>query len=172
MTFSETIADWLAEKGITHAFGIIGGGNVTLWAALAAHPKITVVATHHEQAAAMAATYYYRVSGKMALTIVTTGAGSANAITGLMAAWMDSMPLLVISGNEATRYHNVGGRGWGFQGYDSSAFVKPYTNRAMRMFKSDEPTHILDMCLKSALTPRQGPVWIDIPKDVQGAMAA
>jgi acetolactate synthase-1/2/3 large subunit len=115
----------------------------------------------------MAAAYYYRVSGKMALTIVTTGAGSTNAITGVMAAWMDSVPLLVISGNDKSSQYGVDGRGFGFQGYDSSEFARPCTKVAMRILKSDAPDRLLDICYKHALAPRQGPVWVDIPRDVQ-----
>lgn len=165
-TQAHKVAEWLAAKDITHAFGIIGGGNVYLWDAITRLGKTKLVCVHHEQAAAMAATYYYRTSGRMALTLVTTGAGSTNAITGVMAAWMDSMPLLVISGNESLAYHGDGGRGFGFQGYLSWHVARPFTKLAEPLVVSR-----LDFALKTALEGRQGPVWLDFPKDKQNALA-
>ena len=114
----------------------------------------------------MAAMYYFRTCGRLALTLVTTGAGSTNVITGVMAAWMDSVPLLVISGNEASKFHSEGGRGFGFQGYKSWHVAQGFTKLA-------EPLTLdsLEEDLNIALTPRQGPIWLDFPKDVQDAMA-
>ena len=166
MTAAEAVALWLKAKGITHSFGIIGGGNVTLWDAIARLGYTHLVCCHHEQAAAMAATYYFRTCGRMALTLVTTGAGSTNAITGVMAAWMDSIPLLVVSGNEASKYYKDGGRGFGFQGYRSADIAAPFTKAAglLRL-------EYLSIDLQVALAPRQGPVWLDFPKDEQSALA-
>src|SRR3990167_1038132 len=130
MTKAEALAQWLATKEITHAFGIIGGGNAPLWDAIARLEKTRLICVHHEQAAAMAAAFYFRTSQRMALVLVTTGAGSTNAITGVMSAWMDSVPLLVVSGNEASKYHGDGGRGFGFQGYKSWHVAQGFTKRA------------------------------------------
>ena len=96
MNVAQAIAHWLADKEITHAFGIVGGGNVAIWDAITRLEKTRLVSVHHEQAAAMAASFYYRTCGKLSLCLVTTGAGSANAITGVLAAWMDQVPLIVI----------------------------------------------------------------------------
>jgi len=128
--------------------------------------KTRLICVHHEQAAAMAADYYYRTCRQLALVLVTTGAGSTNTITGAMAAWMDSVPLLIISGNEASIYHADGGRGFGFQGYKSWHVAQSFTKRA-------KPLRIKDLAsdLKLALAPRQGPVWLDFPKDEQNALA-
>lgn len=166
MTKAEAVARWLKAKEITHSFGIIGGGNVTLWDAVARLGYTRLVCCHHEQAAAMAAAYYFRTSGRMALTLVTTGAGSTNVITGVMAAWMDSIPLLVISGNEASKYYKDEGRGFGFQGYESADVAAHFTKRAL-------PLHLPELAadLQCALSPRQGPVWLDFPKDEQSALA-
>jgi len=166
VTKARAFAQWLADKEITHAFGIIGGGNAPLWDAIARLAKTRLICVHHEQAAAMAATYYYRTSQRMALVLVTTGAGSTNAITGVMAAWMDSVPLLVISGNESSQYHQDGGRGFGFQGYNSWMAASHFTKAAgpLRLIS-------LDSYLQIALKPRQGPVWLDFPKDVQNELA-
>ena len=166
MTNAETVAQWLADKEIKHAFGIIGAGNIPLWDAITRLGATTIICCHHEQAAAMAAAYYYRKCGRLALALVTTGAGSTNVVTGVMAAWMDSVPLLVISGNEASKFHEDGGRGFGFQGYKSWHVAQGFTKRA-------EPLELtlLDDNLKHALAARQGPVWLDFPKDVQNALA-
>ena len=163
---ADEIAKWLARNGVNHAFGIIGGGNVVLWDAITRLGSTELICCHHEQAAVMAATYYYRTCGKLALALVTTGAGSTNALTGVVAAHMDSVPVLIISGNEASKYMNKPTRVWGVQGYDSSGMAGlgcKYSTRATGL-----PD--LDSLAKTALTPRQGPVWVDIPKDVQSAM--
>ena len=168
MTGAELVAKWLADKEIKHAFGIIGGGNVCLWDAITRADYTDLICCHHEQAAAMAATYYYRTCGRLALTLVTTGAGSTNACTGVMAAWMDSISLLVISGNEASKYYEAGGRGFGFQGYKSAEVAKHFTKLAL---SGPLVPSLLDSVLRVALEPRQGPVWLDFPKDLQSAVA-
>ena len=165
MTVADSIARWLHEKGITHAFGIVGGGNVALWSAITDLGKTELVCVHHEQAAAMAAAYYYRVSGRVPLCLVTTGAGSANAITGVLAAYFDSIPLLVISGNEPSRFFSEPVRVKGYQGYPSAYWHKPFCKWTGLMQIGGR--EILDEARDIALAPRQGPVWVDCPKDVQ-----
>ena len=166
MIVAEKIAAWLHEKRIEIAFGIIGAGNATLWDAITRLGKTKLICTHHEQAAVMAAGAYYRISGKICLALVTTGAGSTNAITGVASAYMDSTPVIVISGNEASKYIGADTRVWGVQGYGSYEMVKDCTKGAYR-FK--EGMQNFDYAMAKALKPRQGPVWIDIPKDVQSA---
>ena len=168
MIVADKIAEWLHEKGITTAFGIVGGGNVTLWDAITRLGKTQIVSTHHEQAAVMAASAYYQVSRRVSIALVTTGAGSTNAITGVVAAYMDSIPVLVISGNEASKYMEAPTRVWGVQGYDSIAMVKSATKCAIRP-PANECMSALRLIHDIAIKPRQGPVWIDIPKDVQNA---
>jgi acetolactate synthase I/II/III large subunit len=167
MRIADAIARWLADKGITLGFGIIGGGNVVLWDAIAELGHTELVCCHHEQAAAMAAAYYARSKQCVGFALVTTGAGSANAITGVMAAYMDGIPLLVISGNEASHHMSAPTRVWGVQGYDSSGLVSgkavKHSTRLMSGFKGFDLEH------RIAVDAPQGPVWIDIPKDVQGA---
>ena len=166
MNVADNIALWLAEKEIKHAFGIIGAGNCGIFDAVARLGKTTLVCTHHEQAAVQAATYYYRASKKVACALVTTGAGSANALTGVIAAWMDSQPVLVISGNEPTNFFNVSHpRVIGVQGFDSVELVRPITKYAARMSVADY--RYLNHAYDQMLSPRMGPVWIDVPRDVQ-----
>jgi acetolactate synthase-1/2/3 large subunit len=165
---AERIALWLRDKGITHAMGVIGGGNVVLWDAITRLGATKLISTHHEQAAVMAANAYYQVSRQIAVALVTTGAGSTNAITGAMAAYMDSVPVLVISGNEASKYMNAMTRVWGVQGYDSALVAHPFCKSVTRLMNA-QSIGIMDSLYDLALAPRQGTVWIDIPKDVQNA---
>lgn len=169
MKVCELVSEWLTKKGITHAFGIIGGGNVALWDAIARNPQVTLVSVHHEQAAAMAAAAFQRVSGRPALCLVTTGAGSTNAVTGVMAAWMDSVPLMVISGNDPLRYLDEPIRCKGTQAFDQCEVVKSMTKIARRVTQPENTDFLLNYCLTAALAPREGPVWLDIPKDIQVA---
>lgn len=170
MTVADRIAEWLHEKGITHAFGIIGAGNIALWDAITLLQKTQIVCHHHEQAAVMAAGSYYRISGRIGVALVTTGAGSTNAITGVASAYMDSTPVLIISGNEARKYLGATTRVLGVQGYGSCEMVfDEIVKSADRINRPDFAIPILDMFLKDAITPRMGPVWCDIPKDVQSA---
>lgn len=169
-TVSQWIAEFLSEKGITHAFGIIGAGNVTLFDAIAAHGKTKIVPCHHEQAAAQAATAYFRVSRRLAVVLCTTGAGSSNAVTGVLAGFMDSVPLLVLSGNEPAPYFDVPHpRVIGVQGYDSSSVARGFTKHAWRVDDASLAQHIFHQAHELALAHRQGPVWIDVPRDLQSA---
>lgn len=170
MKVADQIAKWMADKEITHAFGIIGGGNVALWDAIARLAKTQIICMHHEQAAAMAGAYYFRTAGRIAPVLVTTGAGSSNAITGVLAAWMDSTPLLVISGNEASKHMGAPTRVWGVQGYGSSELVRPIVKAAVRASAPDTAIGSLEGAYELCLSERHGPVWVDVPKDVQNAV--
>lgn len=167
MKVADQIAQWLAGRGLKHAFGIIGGGNVTLWDAITRLGKTELVCCHHEQAAAMAASYYARSTGNIGVALVTTGAGSSNAITGVLAAHMDGSPLLVISGNEASKYMEKPTRVWGVQGYDSAGVANHFTKWSLRLGDGDFATHALEQLCGEAMRAPQGPVWLDIPKDIQ-----
>jgi len=169
VTVADNIAEWLYGKRITTAFGVIGGGNVYLWDALTRLGKTEIVPCHHEQSSVLAAGAYFRASGKIAVALVTTGAGSTNAITGVASAFMDSTPVLVISGNEATKYMDAKTRVWGVQGYDSSRTADRFVKQSARIGLNDDWRFKFEFCLVQALLPRQGPVWVDVPKDSQNA---
>ena len=170
MRTADAVAHWLAEKDISHAYGIIGGGNHILFDAISKAGKTALVCCHHEQAAVMASCYHNRITGGIgSVALVTTGAGSTNAITGVMAAWMDSIPVIVLSGNEASKYMQAPTRVWGVQGYGSSEVVETVTKCAVRP-PADEVVSALWMLYDIALKPRQGPVYVDICKDVQNAI--
>ena len=115
---SDLIAQTLEELRITHVFGIIGAGNVHLFDSISKHGYSEIVCVHHEQAACMAMQTYYRVNGKLAAVLLTTGAGSTNGVTGVVSAWADSIPGLIITGNENSRFTSVENplRMWGVQG--------------------------------------------------------
>lgn len=168
MNVSDKLAEWLADNDITQAFGIVGAGNVAIFDAIHRLGKTAICCTHHEQAAVMAACYYYRICGKLSVALVTTGAGSTNAITGVAAAFMDSIPVIVISGNEPSKYFEMPHpRVVGVQGYTSSEVAKKVTKFSGRMPEASFVIDGLRWAKKVALRPRMGPCWVDIPRDIQ-----
>lgn len=170
MKVADAIAEYLVGFGITHAFGIVGGGNVTLFDAIA--KRINIVCCHHEQAAVMAAGAYFRICGQLAPAIVTTGAGSTNALTGVMAAYMDSTPVLVLAGNEASYHLKADTRVLGVQGYKGHWVANHMTKYAEPAWNPKKVLVRLEEAIKYAVAHRQGPVWLDVPKDVQNAELA
>ena len=100
---AEAVANQLVDNNICQVFGIIGSANAHLFDAIYQNPKLSLVCLHHEQACVMAAHGYYMQSGRMAAVIVTAGAGTTNALTGVVGAWADSIPVLIISGQESTK---------------------------------------------------------------------
>ena len=169
MTVADNIAEWLYEKGITTAFGIVGGGNTAIFEAIAKLGKTRIVCVHHEQAAVMAAGSYYRISGRLSVAIVTTGAGSTNTVTGLASAWMDRVPVLILSGNESSKYLDANTRVLGVQGYRSAEFARPFTKAAAQV-DADNWRVILDGFVDEILDAPYGPAWCDVPKNVQNAV--
>lgn len=170
-TVADRIAAFLAEKGVTHAFGIIGAGNAALFEAIARLGKTEIVCCHHEAAAVMAATAYGRTKGVCGVAIVTTGAGSANAITGALAAQMDSCAVIVISGNEPMKYLlGTPTRISGVQGFRTTEAVKDFVKLSRQMDASRIRSGALDIAWETALAPRPGAVWLDFPRDQFNAM--
>lgn len=163
MTVSDQIAEFLAEKGCLHAFGIIGAGNLAIFDAIHRLGRTQIICVHHEQAAAQAAIAYFRASSKIAPVLVTTGAGSANAITGVLSAWMDSIPLYVIAGQEASR--NDALRAYGVQGFDVLHSVSKMTKGRVSV-RQHSVVEWKDLW-NTMLEGRMGPVWIEVPTDVQ-----
>lgn len=169
---SDYIAKFLADQGIRHVFGIVGAGNAQIFDAITRLGYTEIVCVHHEQAAVMAATTYYRMSGKVSVALLTTGAGSTNGVTGVVSAWMDSMPVLVISGNENSRYTTADNplRIWGVQGYDSVEMAEKITKWSARIMQPESVVDVISRAYSIAGASRQGPVWIDIPMNIQAAM--
>mgnify|MGYP002672912779 CR=1 FL=1 len=170
---ADIIMDILVEKGITDCFGVVGGGAMHLDNALALNNKIHKYFNHHEQASAMAAEAYARISGKMAAVCVTSGPGATNTITGVMGCWQDSLPMLVLSGQ--VRYEisveksELPLRYRGIQEFEIIPSVKNMTKYAVMI--TDPLTIRRELCkaIDIAMNGRRGPVWLDIPLDIQSA---
>jgi acetolactate synthase-1/2/3 large subunit len=168
---SELIAESLEKMGIRHAFGIIGAGNVHLFEAIGKRGYTEIVCVHHEQAACMAVQTYYRTNGRLAAALLTTGAGSTNGVTGVVSAWADSIPCIVIAGNENSKFTFPENqlRMWGVQGYDSCEMVRRVTKYAERVTAPASAVYELEKGVHIALDGRPGPTWIEIPMDIQSS---
>ena len=171
---TDYIVKLLNEKGIDQVFMITGGGAMHLNDSFGKHPGMHVFFNHHEQACAIAAEGYFRVTGKMSVVNVTTGPGSLNTLTGVMGQWTDSVPVLYLSGQvkfETTVYScpELHLRQLGDQEINIIDIVKPVTKFAAALFDPADVRYVLEKAIYLATTGRPGPVWIDIPMNVQGA---
>jgi acetolactate synthase-1/2/3 large subunit len=170
---SDFVANFLADAGITDVFMLTGGGAMHLNNSLGKHPKLKVTFNHHEQASAMAAESYARLTNKMAVVNVTTGPGGINTLNGVFGAWTDSIPMFVISGQVRydTTIHSTGFniRQLGDQEVDIVSCVKPITKYADMVIDPQLIKYQLQKALFIATHGRPGPVWLDIPMNVQGA---
>jgi len=167
------------EKHTDHVFCLVGGGSMHLNDSLY-DSKLTPVYMLHEQSCAFAAQAYAHMTNKLGVCMVTSGPGATNAITGCLAAWMDSDPVLFISGNVPTQ-HSIGDSGRRYVGpqeCDIISMVKGITKYATKLqFPSwDEGITIMEMvdwilhdAIGIAQAERKGPVWLDVPLDIQGA---
>ncbi|MHB1677538.1 MAG: thiamine pyrophosphate-binding protein [Sulfuriferula sp.] len=169
---NDVIAEFLKDQEIRHVFGIVGAGNAQIFDAITRLGFTEIVCVHHEQAAVMAATTYYRMTGKVSVVLLTTGAGSTNGVTGVVSAWMDSMPVLVISGNENSRFTTAENplRIWGVQGYDSTQMVEKVTKWTDRIMIPEKVLNVISRAYAIASAARPGPAWIDIPMNIQAAL--
>lgn len=170
---ADIIMETLAENGITDAFCVVGGGAMFLNNAIALNPDINVIFNHHEQACAMACEGYARTKDKMALCLVTSGPGGTNTLTGVMGAYQDSIPMIVISGQVryATTIEESGLnlRRRGEQEFDIINSVKNMTKYAKMVINPLSIKQEVQKAIDIALSGRRGPVWLDIPLDVQSA---
>jgi acetolactate synthase-1/2/3 large subunit len=164
---SDVIVSFLLQKGITTVFGIIGSANSHIYNSCA-EAGIRIFNTHNEQAALLAAGAYYRTCGKMALALVTAGGGASNSITGVVSLWADSTPVIVISGQEKREYvdNHAHRRMFGTQGFDIVHMVSKTTKYA-KLVEATTVYEELEYAYHTALDGRKGPVWLDIPFDVQ-----
>jgi acetolactate synthase-1/2/3 large subunit len=169
MNNSQFIAKYLIKNGIDTAFGVTGGGAMFLNEAFRNEKKIKFIFTHHEQSAAMAADAYYRIKKKPAVVSVTSGPGGTNAITGVIGAWIDSIPLIVISGQVETKdlIGKSGTRQIGIQEANTIDMVKSITKYAKTIQKYHNLEKELNYAIKISEEGRPGPVWLDIPLDIQ-----
>lgn len=173
MRVADYIAQFCIEKGITDVFSVVGGGSMFLNDALGHKEGIRCIYNHHEQACAMAAEAYYKYKGKMPLVCVTTGPGGTNTVTGLLGAWQDSIPMFVISGQ--VRYETTVAstglnlRQFGGQEHQIVGTVKNVTKYAHMVADPLDIRYELEKAYDAAMSGRRGPVWLDIPLNVQGA---
>jgi acetolactate synthase I/II/III large subunit len=169
---SDYIARFLKERSVRHVFGIIGSGNAHIFDSIHNAGYTEIVCVHQEQAACMAAMTYYRTSGVVSAALLTTGAGSLNGVTGVVSAWADSIPLLAISSNENSKHTRPDNplRMWGIQGYDSVAMIQGVVKYAARVMEPARIRHELEKAWFLATSGRPGPVWIDVPMNVQSAL--
>lgn len=170
---SDYIARFLHENAIEHVFTVVGGGAMHLNDSLGHYPRLKCVYVHHEQTAAIAAESYARIHGKPAAVCVTTGPGGTNTLTGVCGAYLDSVPMIVISGqvryDTMSRSTGLPLRAMGDQEFDIIKSAQPMTKYAVMLEKSEDIRYCLEKAFYEACSGRQGPVWIDVPLDVQGA---
>lgn len=173
---SDFIFQHLVDKyGIRHCFMVTGGGAMHLNDSIGHTKGLTYICNHHEQASAIAGEGYYRASGYLAVTCVTTGPGGTNAVTGVLGQYLDSIPGLYISGQIKTStykhtYPYLNLRQLGDQEADIVSIVTPITKYARTIYNPLDIKYELDKAIAIALEGRPGPVWLDIPLDIQGAM--
>ena len=171
MRVADYIMAFLAAQGVRHVFLLPGGGAMHLVDALGRNRDLEYVPMHHEQACSIAAEAYSRVSGNLGVALVTTGPGATNAITGVAGAWIESVPMLVISGQvkRADMMRDTGVRQMGVQEVDIVSMVRRVTKYAITVKAPERIRFHLEKAVALARHGRQGPVWIDVPLDVQAA---
>ncbi len=174
---SDFIAKFLAEHKDTGktVFMVSGGGNMHLIDSLSRENRLEYICNHHEQACAIAAEGYARVTNKIGIAYVTTGPGGTNAITGVYGAWVDSIPTLTISGQvkfETTisSQPELNLRQLGDQEVNIIDLVKPITKYSVMITDKNSIKYHLQKAVYEANSGRPGPVWLDVPLDIQGAM--
>lgn len=174
MRLSDYIIQFLRDQyDIDTIFTVSGGGCIFLIDSLGTTPGVQYITTHHEQAASIAAEGYARMNGKLGACIVTSGPGCTNAITGTLCSWLDSVPVIVISGqvntDMTTNYTGLPLRQLGDQEFNIVESVKNMTKYAVQVNDSSEIRYHMEKACKLATTGRPGPVWIDIPLNIQSA---
>ncbi len=168
------ISQFLVEHGIKNCFMVTGGGAMHLNDALGHQEEMHCIFNHHEQACSIAAESYTRMTGEIAAVCVTSGPGGTNAITGVMGGWVDSIPMFILSGQvkrETTIWScmELGLRQLGDQEFDIVHSVSNMTKYAVMITNPEEIAYHLEKALYLAKKDRGGPVWLDIPLDIQGA---
>lgn len=176
MKLSDYVASFIADQGVRHVFLVTGGGAMHLNQSLGAQSKIESICNSHEQASAMCAESYAKVTNHLGVCMVTTGPGGTNAVTGVTGAWLDSTPTLFISGQVKRpdrmfdkQGTSLGMRQLGVQEVDIVSIVKPITKYAVTVLDPAEIRYHLEKAVHLAISGRPGPVWVDIPLDVQAA---
>ena len=171
MKVSDYICNFFVTKKIQKIFAISGAGNVHILNSIDNNDNLSCICPHHEQAGVMAALAYKRVSNKMGVMLTTQGGGSSNAITGVLNAWADSIPCLIISGQEKTQFlkEHKSLRMYGVQGFNVTKTVENITKYTAIVDNPKMIKYHLEKAFYYAETGRPGPVWLDIPIDIQAS---
>lgn len=177
MKLSDYVFQFVADQCVKHVFLVTGGGAMHLNASLAAEKRIEPICNSHEQATAMCAESYAKAVNGLGVALVTTGPGGTNAVTGVAGAWLDSTPTLFLSGQvkrpdrmfDQVTGKPLGMRQLGVQEVDITSIVAPITKYAVVVTDPLEIRYELEKAVYLALNGRPGPVWVDIPLDVQAS---
>jgi len=171
MKLSDYVMDVIADEGVKHVFMLPGGGAMHLNDSLGRSVRLEYICNLHEQACSIAAEAYGQYTNNLGVCMVTTGPGSTNAITGVAAGWMDSTPMLVVSGQvkRADLCHGKGTRQIGFQEINIVPVVQSITKYAVTVTEPESIRYHLEKSIWLAQNGRPGPSWLDIPLDVQAA---
>ncbi len=169
------VADYIMERlyaeDVKHVFMVTGRGALFLSDAVARHKELTGVSVHHEQAGAYAAVAYAQYNDKLGACLVSTGCAGTNALTGVLSAWQDGIPCVFISGQnmlqETSHYTGIPLRTFGQQEADIIPIVESVTKYATMITDSKQIVYEMEKALHLAQTGRKGPVWIDVPLDIQ-----
>ena len=175
MKLSDYVLKFVADLGVTNIFLVTGGGAMHLNQSLGAEPRIHSICNSHEQASAICAEGYAKATSGLGFCMVTTGPGGTNAVTGVAGAWLDSTPVLYVSGQvkrpdrmfDAVTGKPLGMRQLGVQEVDICSIVAPITKYAVTVLEPNDIKYHLEKAVYLAMNGRPGPVWIDIPLDVQ-----
>lgn len=171
---SAYVSQFLVDHGITHAFTVTGGGAMHLNDSLGHQEGLTCVYNHHEQACAIAAESYARIHNKIAALCVTTGPGGTNAMTGVVGGYLDSIPMLVLSGqvryDTTARSTGLHLRAMGDQEFDITRSAEAMTKYCEMVIEPERIRYCLEKAFYIANEGRPGPCWLDIPLNVQGSM--
>lgn len=171
---TDYIADFLAKNGVDTIFQVSGGGMMFLLDSVGRHSDIKVVCNHHEQASAMSALTYAKLNKNgLGACFLTTGCGGTNALTGLLNAWQDNISCFLFSGqsktSQTTALAGTALRQFGVQEADIVSVAKPMSKYAVMITDANDIAYHLEKALFLAKSGRSGPVWIDVPMDIQGA---
>ena len=171
MNVSEFIFDFFAQKGIDTVFMVTGGQAMWLNDAVGKSGKYDIICTHHEQSAAMSADAYGRMKNKPAIALVTAGPGSVNAMNGVVGGYTDSAPMIVISGQAALSFvqyqEETRIRQYGVQGINIKPLVENVTKYFITIDDPQKTEYCLEKAYHEATTGRPGPMWLDVPLDIQ-----
>ena len=174
MNVAEYIVNYLEDKNIDTVFGVVGGALLWICKALGESKSIKPIFTNHEQAAAMAADGWARISGKPGVVFAINGPGMTNTITGITQAWVDSSPVILITGNsnlKSVQYERkVGVRQYGTQDVRADKLMESITKKYFLLDDAAKVGKCLEDAYQIAVSGRPGPVCIEIPINIQGAL--